>query len=152
MAKAFLVKKIHKVERRVEFGAVHLLTRICRNGSFSPVCAISRMNTTEILNNPQAMVTVKKLMNELIESANAMGYDFDAEAQMQTMIQRTQETAMDYKPSMLLDLERGQPMEVAVILGTPLKRAKAKGLNVPSLELMHDLCSAINAHTLNQRK
>lgn len=67
------------------------------NGSFSPVCAVSRMNTTEVLENPQAMSTVKKLMTELIEAANAMGYEFDIEEQMQTMIERTKATAMNYK-------------------------------------------------------
>ena len=43
----------------------------------------------------------------------------------------------------LLDFERGQPMEVGVILGTPLRRAKAKGMKVPNLEMMHDMLMAI---------
>ncbi|KAI8148659.1 2-dehydropantoate 2-reductase [Fennellomyces sp. T-0311] len=115
------------------------------NGAFSPVCTVARMNTTEILANPEAMGTVKKLMCELIESANAMGYSFDVEEQMETMLERTRATAMDYKPSMLLDLERGQPMEISVILGTPLRRAKAKGMSVPNLEMMHDLLMAIQS-------
>lgn len=51
-----------------------------------------------------------------------------------------------------LDLDRKQPMEVEVILGTPLREAKAKGLAVPHLELMHDICSAANAKTLLDKK
>jgi 2-dehydropantoate 2-reductase len=43
-------------------------------------------------------------------------------------------------------------MEVEVILGTPLKRAKAKGLHVPHLELIHSICSATNALSLAQSK
>lgn len=51
-----------------------------------------------------------------------------------------------------LDKERGSPMEIEVILGVPLKRAKAKGLEVPHLDLIHSLCSATNAHIVNQSK
>ncbi|KAI9274471.1 ketopantoate reductase PanE/ApbA-domain-containing protein [Phascolomyces articulosus] len=113
------------------------------NGTFSAVCTVARMNTTEVLNCPEAMTTVKKLMREFIESANAMGYEYNAEEQIEIMLERTRVTAMDYKPSMLLDFERGQPMEISVILGTPLRRAKAKGMKVPNLEMMHDILVSI---------
>ncbi|CDH51152.1 2-dehydropantoate 2-reductase [Lichtheimia corymbifera JMRC:FSU:9682] len=122
------------------------------NGTFSPVCAISRMDTTEILNCQPAMDTVKGLMSELVEVAKAAGYDFDSEEQVKTMMERTRATAMDYKPSMLLDVEHGRPMEVGVILGSPLKRAKALGVKVPKLEMVHNLCYSMNVHTLNQKK
>jgi hypothetical protein len=51
-----------------------------------------------------------------------------------------------------LDKERNSPMEIEVILGVPLKRAKAKGLSVPHLEFMHSLCSATNALILKNSK
>ncbi|KAG2223152.1 hypothetical protein INT45_005708, partial [Circinella minor] len=113
------------------------------NATFSPVCTVARMNTTEVLNCPEAMTTVKKLMHEMIEAANAVGYEYNAEEQIETMLERTRATAMDYKPSMLLDFERGQPMEISVILGTPLRRAKAKGMEVPNLEMMYNILMAI---------
>jgi 2-dehydropantoate 2-reductase len=43
-------------------------------------------------------------------------------------------------------------MEVEVILGTPLKRAQAKGLKLPHLELTYSLCSATNASSAIQGK
>ncbi|KAI8098884.1 2-dehydropantoate 2-reductase [Halteromyces radiatus] len=122
------------------------------NASFSPVCALTGMNTSELLANKEALTSVKSVMKEVILAANAMGYDFDVDEQVKDMIERTEATAMNYKPSMQLDLERKQPMEVEVILGTPLRRAKAKGLHVPHLELMHDLLSATNAKTMIDRK
>ncbi|KAL0095972.1 2-dehydropantoate 2-reductase [Phycomyces blakesleeanus] len=121
------------------------------NASFSPVCAVTQMTTSDVLRNKEAMKSVKNLMSEVIQAANAMGYDFNEKEQMATMIERTEATALNYKPSMQLDLERGQPMEVEVILGTPLRRAISKGLNVPHLEMMHDLCSAINSHTMHEK-
>ncbi|KAI7904223.1 2-dehydropantoate 2-reductase [Cokeromyces recurvatus] len=115
------------------------------NAAFSPVCALTGMNTTQLLANKEAMRVVKLVMKEVIESANAYGYGFNPEEQIHNMITRTETTAKNYKPSMQLDKERSSPMEIEVILGVPLKRAKAKGLQVPNLELMHSLCSATNA-------
>ncbi|ORX93067.1 2-dehydropantoate 2-reductase [Basidiobolus meristosporus CBS 931.73] len=121
------------------------------NAAFSPVCTLTGMNTTEVLNNAEAMKAVKQVMSEVIQAAVANGYDFDLEEQMLNMIAKTESTAKNYKPSMQLDKERGSPMEVEAILGTPLKRAKAKGLDVPHLELTHSICSAVNALNLQQK-
>ncbi|KAI9359757.1 2-dehydropantoate 2-reductase [Pilaira anomala] len=120
------------------------------NAAFSPVCAMTGMNTTEVLENEDAMKAVKEVMHDVIDAANANGYKFDHKEQMDNMIARTEATARNYKPSMQLDKERGSPMEVEVILGTPLKRAKAKGLKVPFLDFIHSVCSATNALTLKQ--
>ncbi|KAI8333289.1 2-dehydropantoate 2-reductase [Choanephora cucurbitarum] len=120
------------------------------NTAFSSVCATTGMNTTECLNNTEAMKVVRNVMSEVIDAANAHDYQFDHDAEMQTMIARTEATAQNYKPSMQLDRERNSPMEVEVILGTPLKRAKAKGLAVPHLETMHAILSAINAQMIKK--
>lgn len=121
------------------------------NSAFSPVCAMTGMNTTELLENKEAMKAVKDVMGEVIDAAIANGYEFDHDEQMKNMISRTEATAKNYKPSMQLDKERCSPMEIEVILGTPLKRAKAKGLSVPHLELIHSICSAANAQIMNQQ-
>jgi 2-dehydropantoate 2-reductase len=58
------------------------------------------MNTSEVLANEQALSSVRNVMKEVISSANAMGYDFDVQEQMDAMISRTEATALNYKPSM----------------------------------------------------
>lgn len=58
------------------------------------------MNTTEVLDNKEALASVRNVMREVIMSANAMGYDFDVEEQMHIMVSRTKATALDYSPSM----------------------------------------------------
>ncbi|KAG2200086.1 hypothetical protein INT47_007731 [Mucor saturninus] len=122
------------------------------NAAFSPVCTLSGLNTTEVLANEEAMKAVTSVMGEVIDAANACGYKFDREEQMANMINRTKATATNYKPSMQLDKERGSPMEVEVILGTPLKRGQAKGLALPHLELTYALCSAANASSAIRSK
>ncbi|CCH61764.1 hypothetical protein TBLA_0F02220 [Henningerozyma blattae CBS 6284] len=46
---------------------------------------------------------------------------------------------MDYKPSMCLDKEKNQLMELEVTLGNPLKIAKKNGINTPILNLVYTL-------------
>lgn len=58
------------------------------------------LNTTQLLGNKEAMSAVKNVMKEVIEAANAHGYDFNPEEQMNAMISRTEATAQNYKPSM----------------------------------------------------
>lgn len=58
------------------------------------------MNTTELLSNEEATKAVKDLMHEVIMIAGAEGYDYDEEQQVKTMLARTEETALNYKPSM----------------------------------------------------
>lgn len=51
-----------------------------------------------------------------------------------------------------LDKERGNLVEVEVILGTHLRSVKAKGLKVPHLQHIYSLCSAIKVFLMNQKK
>ncbi|KAI9265982.1 2-dehydropantoate 2-reductase [Sporodiniella umbellata] len=122
------------------------------NSCFSPVCTLTGMNTTELLANKEATKAVKDLMHEVIMTANAEGYDFNEQEQIETMMLKTKQTAENYKPSMQLDKENAKPMEIEAILGAPLKRAKARGLSVPRLETVHSICSAANQHILNSFK
>jgi 2-dehydropantoate 2-reductase len=85
-------------------------------------------------------------MEDVIRAANSFGYGFNAEAEINDMFRKTRSIAGAYKPSMLLDSERNQPMETEVILGNPLRRAKENGVDVPYLESLYAICSAINAN------
>ncbi|KAI9277061.1 ketopantoate reductase PanE/ApbA-domain-containing protein [Phascolomyces articulosus] len=119
------------------------------NGSFSPVCAVLGLNTTEVIENEMAVNLVKRLMREIMAAAEKeLGISYVAEAndRIDGLIEGTAQGAAHYKPSMQLDLERKQPMEVEVILGTALKSAKKNGLDVPTLQAMHDLCKSFNIH------
>jgi 2-dehydropantoate 2-reductase len=75
-------------------------SQIDRNAAFSPVCAMTGMNTTELLSNNEALTAVTQVMREVIDAANAYGYGFDHQEQMNAMIARTEATAKNYKPSM----------------------------------------------------
>lgn len=46
---------------------------------------------------------------------------------------------------MLLDWEAGRPMELEVILGNPVKIARAKGFEMPRLQSMYALLKVSNS-------
>ena len=56
-----------------------------------------------------------------------------------------------YRPSMLLDLENGRAMEIDVILGNALRRAKELGVQTPVLEVVHNLLR-VEEWRVNQEK
>lgn len=58
------------------------------------------MNTTQVLENEEAIRTVRNLMHDVIVAASADGYHFDEEKQIENMLAKTKETSQNYKPSM----------------------------------------------------
>ncbi|KAI9289191.1 2-dehydropantoate 2-reductase [Umbelopsis sp. AD052] len=115
------------------------------NASFSAVCVATNLNTSQILAHEPSLTLVRHIMEDVIRAANSYGHGFDAEREIAQMFKNTSAIASDYKPSMLLDSERGQPMEVEVIVGNPLRLAQKNGVSVPYLESIYSICSAINA-------
>ena len=53
-----------------------------------------------------------------------------------------------FRPSMLVDLEAGRPMEVEAIVGGILKRAGARGILIPKLEVIYAGLSVIQRELL----
>ncbi|KAI8582067.1 hypothetical protein K450DRAFT_269523 [Umbelopsis ramanniana AG] len=115
------------------------------NASFSAVCVATNLNTSQVLAHEPSVTLVKHIMEDVIRAANSYGHGFDAEHEIAQMFKNTNSVASDYRPSMLLDSDRGQPMEVEVIIGNPLRLAQKNGVSVPYLESIYSICSAINA-------
>ncbi|RUS13858.1 ketopantoate reductase PanE/ApbA C terminal-domain-containing protein, partial [Endogone sp. FLAS-F59071] len=122
------------------------------NGSFSPISVLTLGDTQLIVNNPEQKALLVNLMRDVIRVAAAHGYIFDEEATITEMFAKTARVAPGYKSSMLLDLEKGQPMEVEVILGNAYREAKAKGVAVPYLETIYTLCNAVNQREKKARE
>jgi ketopantoate reductase len=49
-----------------------------------------------------------------------------------------------FEPSMLRDLHTRTPLEIDVIIGTPMKKARELGMEVPSLRAVYALVTALN--------
>ncbi|KAI7868795.1 2-dehydropantoate 2-reductase [Spinellus fusiger] len=146
-----LVKSDYSVVKRVGDIEHFRWQKLFWNIAFSSLCTATRMTIDQILDKEETFNSVVDLMKEVIGAANAMNYEFDSEAEIEQMIKTTRAVVPGYKPSMLLDCENGNPMEVEAILGVPLRRAKEAGLQVPRLELLYSICSAINKLIINKK-
>jgi ketopantoate reductase len=86
---------------------------------------------------------VAELIREVIAAARADGVDLPASL-VDAQINNT--TSMGpYRSSMQVDRQEGRPMEVEAILGEPLRRAKAKGVDVPVLEALYRAARVVDA-------
>jgi len=110
------------------------------NVPFNGLCALHGKDVTDLLSHPPSKELVRDLMLEIIAGANAQPLEekIDGPAFSQQMITFT-ENMDHYRPSMMIDREEGQPLELEAIYGIPLKQAKAVGINMPKVEMLHTL-------------
>jgi 2-dehydropantoate 2-reductase len=109
------------------------------------------VTTDVLLENPVIEAEIRKLMNEVVDAANAQGLGVDR-ALVDWNIERTK--AMDaYKPSTMIDFVEGRELELGPIWEEPLRRAKLAGVETPALEnlleRMKAKVAARNSHSPN---
>ncbi|CAI7598899.1 unnamed protein product [Penicillium glandicola] len=107
------------------------------NGTFNTVCALMRMDVGEIQRSKGRESMLIPMMWEIWNIAKAAGHPMP-ETIVEWMAYRLPDE-LSYRPSMLLDLENGRPMELEVILGNPLKKAQELGVDTPHMATVHKL-------------
>lgn len=92
------------------------------------------LTTDKLLEDPRWSKLLRELMLEVIAAARGLGFKLpDSLADKQ--IERTR-TMGAYKPSTLIDFERGQPLELQSLFLEPLRQARSAGVAVPRLEAL----------------
>lgn len=90
------------------------------------------LTTDKLLADPEWTKLARELMLEILAAARALGFELpDSLAEQQ--IERTR-TMGAYKPSTVIDFERGQPLELEALFLEPLRHARKAGVEVPQLE------------------
>ncbi|MGV3773935.1 MAG: 2-dehydropantoate 2-reductase [Verrucomicrobiales bacterium] len=116
------------------------------NGAFDPARPLEPCLTTDLLlADPRWFELVEKLMAEVITAANAKGCGIPLELAGE-QIAKTRVMAA-YKPSTLIDFEKGSPVEIETLFLEPLRQAEKAGVNTPALK---NLCRVLVG--LNQTK
>ena len=111
--------------------------------------AAGGVDTEKILTDPNLYNETKALMYEVIAAANKCGFPLKNSVADDQL--RLTKSIGPYKPSTLLDLEAGNPLEVEAIWGEPLRRAKAAGAEVPRLEKLYSLLRTLDAERARNR-
>ncbi|KAK0898827.1 hypothetical protein LTR91_013683 [Friedmanniomyces endolithicus] len=90
-----------------------------------------------MLNDPELSYHLLKVMEEVLETATkVLGKSLPpASASPEQILQSIRRNNSGSKPSMLLDWEKGNRMELEVILGNPIRLAREKGIEMPRLQI-----------------
>jgi 2-dehydropantoate 2-reductase len=117
------------------------------NGSLRAHAVLGECLTTDrLLTDPGWEKLVRELMLEIIAGARALKLDVEP-ALAEKQIARTR-TMGAYKPSTLIDFERGQPLELDSLFLEPLRQAQSAGVAMPRLSALSEVLRALeNAKT-----
>ena len=108
------------------------------NIPFNGLSALFDKDVTALLDHPPTKRLARDLMLEVIAGANAQALEepIDGPGFSQQLISFT-ENMDHYQPSMMIDRAAGRPLELGAIYATPLQRAKAAGISMPRVEMLH---------------
>lgn len=115
--------------------------KIAINASMNPSAVLTAgCGNAEMSKDPELRIHLAAVMQEVLDTApKVLGRPFPAKLATAEQILRSTERNTSGKPSMLLDWERGNPMELEVILGNPVRLARRKGLEMPRLQSLYAL-------------
>jgi len=108
------------------------------NIPFNGLSALLDKDVTDLLDHPPTKRLARDLMLEVIVGANAQELEepIDGPGFSQQLISFT-ENMDHYQPSMMIDRAAGRPLELGAIYAIPLQRAKAAGINMSRVEMLH---------------
>ncbi|MFT6897680.1 MAG: 2-dehydropantoate 2-reductase [Paraglaciecola sp.] len=114
-----------------------LWRKLLINNGVNPLSALTRLDTKRLTSNPVLGKTVYKMMQETADAAK-----FDGVELTQSDIDEMFRLISDFdaiKTSMLVDREKGRPLELDYICGAVISRCEKLGLDAPFTELMLEL-------------
>ncbi|EPE27589.1 6-phosphogluconate dehydrogenase C-terminal [Glarea lozoyensis ATCC 20868] len=116
--------------------------KIAINASMNPSAVLSSGTTNQAMSSdPELFRHLQGVMEEVLSTApKVLGTPLPSEfATPEAILNSTKKNNSGSKPSMLLDWEQGKRMELEVILGNPIRIARAHGLEMPRLQSLYAL-------------
>lgn len=107
------------------------------NVPFNSLTAITGTTVLSLLEHPPTLNLVREIMDEVRLVAAAAGVTL-TETDIEDMIRDSYDVG-DYKTSMLLDLERGKPIENEEMAGAVVRVAERHGISVPLSNTLYRL-------------
>lgn len=112
------------------------------NIPFNGLSVVWNALTDELVKNPVTRAMCEAMMREVADASAVCARPIE-EAFIRKMMVDT-EKMTPYAPSMKLDFDRGNPMEIESIYGNPLRAAKAKEVEMPETEKLYYQLLALN--------
>jgi 2-dehydropantoate 2-reductase len=115
---------------------VSLWVKLWGNLSFNPVCALTMATLDRVAGDPATRSVVRAMMVEAQAVADKLGIAMPLD--VDARIAGAEEVGA-HKPSTLVDLERGRPMEVDALLGAVLEMGRLTNVAMPACEIVYAL-------------
>ncbi|KAI5244557.1 2-dehydropantoate 2-reductase [Aureobasidium subglaciale] len=117
--------------------------KVVWNVAWNPLTTLTQQNTQDWLSSSKESVSVtKRLMREVIGVARRSGVALEY-GLVDILMERIQGMP-GIESSMMVDAREGRRLEVEVILGTPMRRAREFGMDVPTLATVYALTVAVD--------
>ncbi|KAK4541327.1 hypothetical protein LTR36_008085 [Oleoguttula mirabilis] len=147
---AFLTKgnTVFQVEDNIQ---IKRWEKVVWNAAWNPLTTLTDVDTqTWLKSSPEATPMTKRLMREVIDVAKRcdvpIGYDL-----ADSLVDKILAMPGIYS-SMHTDAKGGRPLEVEVILGYPMKKAREFEMDVPVLSAVYAMTMAVNGRLVAQSK
>ena len=118
---------------------IDLWRKLLINNGVNPLSAITGLTTRQLVDNDYFEPCVRQLMQEVVNVSVYEGVnltDIDVEEMMSLL-----KSFDAIKTSMLVDHEKGKPIELEAICGCLLKRAKKVGIKLPVNQVVYAMLS-----------
>jgi len=115
--------------------------KLAWNASFNAISALTLRSSQELLGNPHSRALLLAMMREVVAVANARGVSL-AETDIEQLVGST-EKAAPIRTSMLVDRERGRPLETDALVGVVVRKGKDAGVPTPIAEVLYALLTAV---------
>jgi 2-dehydropantoate 2-reductase len=116
--------------------------KLCINAAMNPSAVLcGGLGNADMVFDPELRAHLAGVMREIWDAApKILGREepFDGLADPEKILKST-ERNVGSKPSMLLDWEAGRPLEIEVILGNPVRIARARGAELPRMQSLYAL-------------
>lgn len=117
--------------------------KVVWNAAWNSITTLTMLDTQSWLkSSADAMPLTRKLMAEVIDVANKCGVPIEYEL-IDRLINKI--LAMPgIGSSMQTDCKNGKPLELDVILGTPVRKGREMGVSIPTVETVYTLLLGVN--------
>ena len=116
------------------------------NIPFNGLGAVMDLTTDLLIGSAEGRELVGGLMSEVMAAGRADGVMFDVSTEEMIARQiRATEGMGAYRSSMQIDRQEAREMEVEAILGEPLRRGVARGVEMPRLAALYEMARVVNA-------
>lgn len=114
--------------------------KLVYNACLNPVCALTGVDSgrLELFGGTDSIIRAS--MREIMKIAKSDGVTLPEDV-IEFMIRS--DDPIYFKPSMLVDMEKKNFMELEVICGNPVRIAKENGVEVPNLSLTYELLKIV---------